>query len=48
MCSDDVTSNYVISQEASYYLYPKLIAAELKIMVFSGDTDMAVPFNGSQ
>ena len=48
MCSDDVTSNYVISQEASYYLYPKLIAAGIKIMVFSGDTDMAVPFNGSQ
>ena len=48
MCSDDVTGNYVISQEASYYLYPKLIAAGLKIMVFSGDTDMAVPYNGSQ
>ena len=43
MCSDDVTGNYIISQEASYYLYPKLIAAGLKIMVFSEDTDMAVP-----
>ena len=48
MCNDFVNENYVISEEASYYLYPKLIASGLKIMVFSGDTDMAVPYNGSQ
>ena len=48
MCNDLVNKNYVMSEEASYYLYPKLIKSGLKIMIFSGDTDMAVPYNGSQ
>ena len=48
MCNDFVNENYVMSEEASYYLYPKLIKSGLKIMIFSGDTDMAVPYNGSQ
>ena len=30
------------------YLYPKLIKNRLKILFFSGDTDLVVPFNGSQ
>ena len=48
MCSDEVNGNYVILPEASYYLYPKLIKSGIKIMVFSGDTGMAMPYNGSQ
>ncbi len=31
----------------SYHLYPKLIASGLRIVKFSGDNDMCVPFNGS-
>ena len=47
MCSDSVFNNYIRSDEASLYLYPKLIKAGLKILIFSGDTDMAVPYNGN-
>lgn len=48
MCTDSVNENYKIFPEGSYYLYPKLIESGLKILIFSGDTDMAVPYNGSQ
>lgn len=48
MCSDSVYEQYERSKEASLYLYPSLINAGLRIMIFSGDTDMAVPFNGNQ
>ena len=48
MCSYDVAEKYVRSNEASLYLYPKLIKSGLKIWIFSGDTDMVIPYNGSQ
>ena len=48
MCSDSVSNNYERLPEASLYLYPKLIKSGLKILIFSGDTDMAVPYNGNQ
>lgn len=48
VCSLDVNRNYHRIQAASLYLYPKLVKSGLKIMIFSGDTDMAVPYNGNQ
>ena len=48
MCSDSVSMNYNTLPEGSLYLYPKLIQYGLRILIFSGDTDMAVPFNGNQ
>lgn len=48
LCDDAVGSRYKILPEGSIYLYPKLIKSGLKIVIFSGDTDMAVPFNGNQ
>ena len=48
MCNYDVVEKYVRSKEASLYLYPKLIKSGLKIWIFSGDTDMVIPYNGSQ
>ena len=42
------TLTYRSLAEASLYLYPKLIQHKLKILIFSGDTDLVVPFNGSQ
>lgn len=45
-CSD--TLDYSINPEGSLYLYPELIAANLRILKFSGDTDGAVPFNGTR
>lgn len=47
-CSDEVGANYTIDEKGSLYLYPQLIEQGLKIWFFSGDTDGAVSFNGSQ
>lgn len=48
MCSDSISMNYNTLPEGSLHLYPKLIKYGLRILIFSVDTDMAVPFNGNQ
>jgi len=48
MCNDAIGERYQRSKEASFFLYPKLIDSKLKILIFSGDTDAAVPVNGTQ
>lgn len=49
MCSDRVGNNYQIDTEkGSFFLYKDLIASGIKILIYSGDTDAAVPFNGTQ
>jgi carboxypeptidase C (cathepsin A) len=48
MCSDEVGNRYKTSDKASVHLYPGLIEAGLKILIYSGDTDAAVPVNGTQ
>jgi serine carboxypeptidase-like clade I len=49
LCSDKVGKAYKIDRSrGSYFLYPKIISAGIKILVYSGDTDGAVPFNGTQ
>lgn len=45
-CSD--TLDYSIDQKGSLFLYPELISSGLRILKFSGDTDGAVPFNGTR
>ena len=48
MCSDEVAKNYTSdTKRGSLYLYPKLMLANLRILIFSGDTDGAVPLNGT-
>jgi len=47
-CSEDVGNNYSPDfKRGSLYLYPKLIISKLKIFIFSGDADGAVPINGT-
>ena len=47
-CNSDLLKGaYTISDKGSYYLYPKLISSKLKIWIFSGDTDIVVPFNST-
>jgi carboxypeptidase C (cathepsin A) len=48
MCSSLVEQNYTLSPYGSYYLYKPLIEQKLKILIYSGDSDGAVPFNGSE
>jgi len=47
MCSAWVGGNYTKLEQQSYWTYPNLIAAGLKIVIFSGDTDAAVPITGT-
>jgi len=34
-------------EKGSYWIYPILISKKLKILIYTGDTDGAVPFNGT-
>jgi len=48
MCSDWVGGNYTSNPNGSYYLYPTLINdANLRIWIYSGDTDTSVPITGT-
>jgi len=48
MCSEDVSSKYTSDfEKGSFWIYPTLISKKLKILIFTGDTDAAVPFNGT-
>lgn len=46
-CSDDVATNYTQFSNASYWLYPILIKAGLRIWITSGDVDNSVPITGT-
>ena len=47
-CNDIVSQTYVVSWDnASYWAYPILVENGYKILVYSGDTDGAVPTIGS-
>ena len=48
LCSGEVSSRYKRLDKGSIWTYPTLIESGLRILIFSGDTDMAVPFNGNQ
>lgn len=48
MCSESVGERYKVDEKGSFYLYPNLIKSKIKILIYSGDTDGAVPYNGSQ
>lgn len=47
MCSDKITRNYTRSKTGSYNLYPNLVNNGLRIWIYSGDTDGAVPTAGT-
>ncbi|KAM3141613.1 hypothetical protein pb186bvf_006218 [Paramecium bursaria] len=46
-CSDDVFPVFKKDPRGSYYLYPKLIKNDIKILKFSGDIDAVVPITGT-
>jgi serine carboxypeptidase-like clade 2 len=47
-CSNTVNFNYYRGTNGSYYLYKPLIKSGLKILIYSGDSDAAVPVNGTR
>ena len=48
LCSLDVNQRYVIQDKGSIWAYPTILSSGIKVLIFCGDTDMAVPFNGNQ
>ena len=48
ICSDDVNKRYISKDRGSIWAYPTLIKEGIRILVYSGDTDAIVPFNGNQ
>jgi len=47
-CSNDTRLNYTSTPGESIQFYPDLLASGLKILVYSGDTDSAVPVTGTR
>ena len=47
LCSEEVSNRYKILEQGSIWTYPELIG-KIRILIFSGDTDLAVPYNGNQ
>ena len=48
LCSGDVSQRYQIQDKGSIWAYPTIIKEGIRILIYNGDTDMAVPFNGNQ
>ena len=48
LCNMDINERYVIQDKGSIWAYPTIIKEGVRVLIFSGDTDMAVPFNGNQ
>lgn len=49
LCSDPIGDNYVKNtQYGSFYTYPYLMAFHIKILIYTGDCDGAVPFTGTR
>ena len=48
VCSGVVSNRYKILPEGSIWTYPTLIKEGIRILIYSGDTDIVVPYNGNQ
>ena len=47
MCSNKIFKNYKTQYKASIWAYPTLIKNNIRILIFNGDADLSVPFNGN-
>ena len=48
LCSTSVSQLYKRQDKGSIWAYPTIIKSGIRVLIYSGDTDMAVPFNGNQ
>ncbi len=46
-CNYNITEDYKYTDSGSLFLYQKIIKSGVRAWIFSGDTDMVVPFNGT-
>ena len=48
LCSGEVNARYKRLDKGSIWTYPTIISSGIRVLIFNGDTDMSVPFNGNQ
>ena len=48
VCSDEVWERYESQDKGSIWVYPTLLKEGIRILIYNGDTDAVVPFNGNQ
>ena len=48
LCSSEVNKKYVKQPQGSFWAYPLLINSGIRILIYSGDTDITVPYNANQ
>ena len=48
LCSGDVSQRYQVQEKGSIWAYPIIIKEGIRVLIYNGDTDMSVPFNGNQ
>ena len=48
LCSYEVYERYELLEKGSIWAYPTIISSGIRVLIFNGDTDMSVPFNGNQ
>ena len=48
VCSDEVGYRYEMQEKGSNWANPTLVKEGIKILIYNGDTDAIVPFNGNQ
>ena len=48
MCSTPIFYRYYRQDKASIWVYPTLFEKNIRILIYNGDTDVVVPFNGNQ
>ena len=48
MCSYSVYFRYVMQSKASIWIYPTLFENNIRILIFNGDADVVVSYNGNQ
>ena len=48
VCSGPVYNRYKMLDEGSIWAYPTLINENIRILIYSGDSDVIVPYNGNQ
>ena len=48
LCSYDINTRYERLDKGSIWTYPTIISSGIRVLIFNGDTDMSVPYNGNQ
>lgn len=48
MCNNKLFDTYYRQEKASFWAYPTLFKNNIRVLIFNGDADIVVPFNGNE